>query len=48
MVKDGPGVSFEKSCGAIVYTVEDDGIKYLLVEEAGGSHSFPKGHMESG
>ena len=48
MAIDGLGDRFEKSCGAIVYTVEDDGIKYLLVEEAGGSHSFPKGHMENG
>lgn len=37
---------FEKSCGAIVYTVEDGIIKYLLVEESSGFHSFPKGHME--
>ena len=26
----------EKSCGAIVYTVEDGDIKYLLVEEMSG------------
>lgn len=37
---------FEKSCGAIVYTVENGEIKYLLVEEMSGFHSFPKGHME--
>jgi 8-oxo-dGTP pyrophosphatase MutT (NUDIX family) len=37
---------FEKSCGAIVYTVENNEIKYLLVEETSGLHSFPKGHME--
>ena len=37
----------EKSCGAIVYTVEDGDIKYLLVEEMSGCHSFPKGHMEN-
>ena len=35
----------EKSCGAIVYTVENEEIKYLLVEETSGGHSFPKGHM---
>ena len=37
---------FEKSCGAIVYTIENMEIKYLLVEEMSGFHSFPKGHME--
>lgn len=37
----------EKSCGAIVYTVENEEIKYLLVEEISGFHSFPKGHMEN-
>ena len=42
------GDMFEKSCGAIVYTVEDGVIKYLLVEEMSGAHSFPKGHMEEG
>ena len=37
----------EKSCGAIVYTIENEVIKYLLVEEMSGGHSFPKGHMEN-
>ena len=44
--KNDFGNKFEKSCGAIVYTVEDGIIKYLLVEEASGFHSFPKGHIE--
>ncbi len=39
---------FEKSCGAIVYTVENEEIQYLLVEEYSGCHSFPKGRMENG
>lgn len=38
----------EKSCGAIVYTRENGDLKYLLVEEASGFHSFPKGHIEIG
>ncbi len=38
---------FEKSYGAIVYTVENGEIRYLLVEEISGFHSFPKGHMEN-
>ena len=37
----------ERSCGAIVYTIEDEEIKYLLVEEISGCYSFPKGHMEN-
>ncbi|SEK57090.1 NUDIX domain-containing protein [Ruminococcus albus] len=37
----------EKSCGAIVYTIENEEIEYLIVEEISGSHSFPKGHMEN-
>ncbi len=37
---------FEKSCGAILYTIKNGEIKYLLVEEISGRHSFPKGHME--
>jgi ADP-ribose pyrophosphatase YjhB (NUDIX family) len=39
--------TLEKSCGAIVYTIENGKIKYLLVEESSGFHSFPKGHMEN-
>lgn len=38
---------FEKSCGAIVYTVDNGVIKYLLVEQNSGFHSFPKGRMEN-
>lgn len=36
----------EKSCGAVVYTVADGEIKYLLVANMGGNWGFPKGHME--
>ncbi len=38
----------DKSCGAVVYTIEGDEIKYILVEEASGFFSFPKGHVEDG
>ncbi len=38
----------EKSCGAIVYTVRDGQILYLLVKEDEKVYSFPKGHMEDG
>lgn len=39
---------FEKSCGAVVYTVTQEGLKYLLVCEKNGFWGFPKGHMEHG
>lgn len=40
---------YHKSCGAVVYRRESDGIKYLLVyQKAGKSWSVPKGHMEYG
>jgi len=38
----------EKSCGAIVYKKEKDGLKFLLVYQNNGHYSFPKGHMEDG
>lgn len=38
----------EKSCGAVVYTVNGGEIKYLLVQMVGGHYSFAKGHVESG
>lgn len=40
----------EKCCGFIVYKLDDDGQKYLLVKEASEPHpwGFPKGHMEPG
>lgn len=41
----------EKSCGALVIRQDDqDGRKYLLMirHKAGGTRSFPKGHMEPG
>ena len=37
----------EKSCGAIEYKKENDELKFLLVYQSNGHHSFPKGHMES-
>ena len=38
----------EKSCGAIVYKKETNKLKFLLVYQSNGHHSFPKGHMEKG
>jgi len=37
---------FEKSCGAIIYTIQDDVKKYLLVENVSNHIGFPKGHIE--
>ena len=37
----------EKSCGAVVYKKENSELKFLLVYQSNGHHSFPKGHMEA-
>lgn len=39
---------YEKSAGAVVYTVSDDKIKYLLIKSQNGDIGFPKGHIEQG
>lgn len=36
----------EKSCGAVVFTRQNDQVKYLLVRQRKGQYGFPKGHME--
>lgn len=41
-------MTWEKSCGAVVFTVEAGQIKYLLVQSLGGVYGFPKGHVEPG
>ena len=41
-------LSYEKSCGAVVYCQKENDIKYLLVCEHSGFWVFPKGHMEAG
>lgn len=38
----------EVSCGAVVFTMTEDGLRYLLVQEKEGFWVFPKGHMEEG
>lgn len=37
---------FEKSCGAIVYKIQDGKILFLVEKMKLGHFSFPKGHME--
>ena len=42
-------MNWEKSCGAIVVRRENDNYYILMIRhKAGGSRSFPKGHMEQG
>ena len=36
----------EKSCGAVVFTRAEEGIRYVLVQSFEGKFGFPKGHME--
>ena len=39
----------EKSCGTILYTIENETIFYLMIlGKRHGIYGFPKGHMESG
>ncbi|MGN1203627.1 MAG: bis(5'-nucleosyl)-tetraphosphatase [Lachnospiraceae bacterium] len=38
----------EKSCGAVLYKMTAEGVRYLIVESASGHISFSKGHVESG
>ncbi len=38
----------EKSCGAVVFTRCSGEIMFVIVQEASGAYSFPKGHMEGG
>lgn len=39
-------MNWEKSCGAIVFTRRDGDILFVIVQEAAGAYSFPKGHVE--
>ena len=41
-------MTWEKSCGAVVFTRERGELRYLIIQMLGGHHGFPKGHMESG
>lgn len=37
---------YEKSCGAVLYSDEDEERKFLLVKNMSGHIGFPKGHIE--
>lgn len=41
-------MTYEKSCGAVLFTKINNTVKYVLVEQSEGFYSFPKGHMEKG
>ena len=41
-------MNYEKSCGAVVFTRTDEGIKYVLVQNKKGVYGFPKGHIIKG
>lgn len=38
----------ERSCGGVLFTRQDNAIKYLIIRHLGGHCGFPKGHMEPG
>ena len=39
-------MSYETSCGAVVFTRVDGGIKYVIIRSTEGWYGFPKGHVE--
>lgn len=42
-------MTFEKSCGAIVFRIQNNSIEILLIKNKKSGHwSFPKGHIENG
>lgn len=41
-------MTWEKSCGAVVFTRVNDQVKYLLIANLKEIYGFPKGHVEPG
>lgn len=41
-------MKIEKSCGAVVFTRTDEGIKFVIITNEVGYYGFPKGHTEDG
>ncbi len=39
---------YEKSCGAVMFTLSEGERKYILITNISGHIGFPKGHIESG
>ena len=41
-------MTYEHSAGAVVFTIVDDNIKYVIIRSRQGYFGFPKGHIERG
>ena len=41
-------IKIERSCGAVLWRVGENGREYLLVRNRCGAPGFPKGHVEGG
>ena len=41
-------MKYEKSCGGVLFTLQGQEIRYLIIRHIGGHCGFPKGHMEPG
>ena len=41
-------MTYEVSCGAVVFTRTDEGLRYVITQSTAGWYGFPKGHMENG
>ena len=39
-------MDYEKSCGYVVYKLENNRILYLVLQSLNGEWGFPKGHVE--
>lgn len=41
-------MKYEKSCGAVVYRINNDKMEFLILKHINGGHwGFPKGHVEN-
>ena len=41
-------MKYEYSCGAVVFTKQNDAVRYVIVRSRGGTYGFPKGHRKKG
>ena len=41
-------MKYEKSCGVIIFTRENNEIKFVIIKSINGFYGFPKGHVEIG
>ncbi|MGM9662102.1 MAG: bis(5'-nucleosyl)-tetraphosphatase [Oscillospiraceae bacterium] len=41
-------MSYEKSCGAVLFTRAGGEVRYVLAQSLRGVYGFPKGHVEAG